>query len=308
MMGWLSRLFSGGAKPAAQVTRTEPRPQQPEAEPVPMDEVAVEVAPEPDTIPTLPWLFDCAPLTDAALSEAEGGALQALSKTLALPAIPDNLLPRAASLIPQLIALVRQTDLPTPAIAERIGKDAVLTAEVLRLASSPYYRVQGDVNDLQQAINLIGLQGLQTVIARVLLKPIYQSSPGPLSGRVGARMWEHSEALARHTGILAEQAGLSAFDGYLSGMLHDTGWTIAMSVIDRSGITLAVPPSKAFAAVLDERVYRLFGLAAQRWEITPGFAALTQDARSNGLAMASHPLALLLRTAQQQCMQELSSG
>ncbi len=307
MIGWLSRLFSGAGKSAPVPVRTDP-PVEADAVLVPMDELADEPPPEADVRPTLPWLLDCAPLTDAPLSEAERAALDALSKTLALPAVPDNLLPRAAALIPQLIALIRQTDLPTPAIADRIGKDAVLTAEVLRLASSPYYRVQGDVNDLQQAISLIGLQGLQTVIARVLLKPIYQSAPGPLSGRAGARMWDHSEALARHTGILAEQAGLSAFDGYLCGMLHDTGWTVALSVIDRAGITLAVPPSKAFASVLDERVYRLFGLAAQRWEITPGFTALVQDARANGLAMAKNPLARLLPQASQRCMEELAPG
>ena len=308
MMGWLSRLFSGGAKPAVSNARTEPQQPLTEAVWVPVNEVADEATPEVEAIPTLPWLLNSAPLTDSALTETERDALHALSKILALPTVPDNLLPRAAALIPQLIALVRQTDLPTPAIAERIGKDAGLTAEVLRLASSPYYRVQGDVNDLQQAINLIGLQGLQTVIARVLLKPIYRSAPGPLSGRAGARMWDHSEALARHTGILAEQGGLSAFDGYLCGMLHDTGWTIALSVIDRAGITLAIPPSKAFAAVLDERVHRLFGLAAQRWDITPGFVAMALEARSGGLATASHPLALALRNAHQQCMQELSAA
>ena len=137
MMGWFSRLFSGGAKPATSAVRTEPQQQPTEAVLVPVDDVAQESAPEAEVIPTLPWLLDCAPLTESALTEAERDALHALSKTLALPTVPDNLLPRAASLIPQLIALVRQTDLPTPAIAERIGKDAGLTAEVLRLASSP---------------------------------------------------------------------------------------------------------------------------------------------------------------------------
>lgn len=305
MIGWFFRLFSGAGKTAPATVRTDPSVAA-DAVLVPTDELADEAPPEADAHTTLPWLLDCAPLTDAPLSGAERAALDALARTLAQPAIPDNLLPRAAALIPQLIALIRQTDLPTPAIAERIGKDAVLTAEVLRLASSPYYRVQGDVNDLQQAISLIGLQGLQTVIARVLLKPIYQSTPGPLSGRAGPRMWDHSEALARHTGIMAEQAGLSAFDGYLCGMLHDTGWTVALSVIDRAGITLAVPPSRAFASVLDERVYRLFGLAAQRWEITPGFTALVRDAKANGLATAKNPLARLLPEASRRCMQELA--
>lgn len=304
MMGWLSRLFSGQAASAPRPSKTH-RTEPAQDLYVPVNNLPAEPAPEPHALPALPWLLDCAPLTETPLSDAERAALDALSRTLALPALPDNLLPRAAALIPQLIALVRQTDLPTPAIAERIGKDAVLTAEVLRLASSPYYRVQGDVNDLQQAISLIGLQGLQTVIARVLLKPIYQAAPGPLSGRAGPRMWDHSEALARHCGILAEQAGQSAFDGYLFGMLHDTGWTVALSVIDRAGITLAVPPSRAFAAVLDDKVYRLFGLAALRWDITPSFTALARDARANAMATAQHPLTQLLRPAHQHCMEEL---
>ena len=304
IMSWLSRLWPWGRPPAPQTGTRAPAS---DATPVRIEPVKEPAAPVADVRPVLPWLLGCGELSDTPITPIERQALDAVARTLALPEIPDNLLPRAAALIPQLIALVRQTDLPTPAIAERIGKDAVLAAEVMRLASSPYYRVQGDVNDLEQAISLIGLQGLQTVIARVLLKPIYQSPPGPLSGRAGPRMWDHSEALARHTGILATPTGQSVFDGYLAGMLHDTGWTIAFSIIDRSGIQLPVPPSQAFGAALTEQMHRLFGLAAQRWEITPGFSALAKDARRNGLVAATHPLAKVLQQAQQAALDELEA-
>lgn len=317
MLSWLSRLWGGRAQnPAPPPTRVEPtiapaaaHGSKPPSKQVPAATAATEaVAADPAATAAqrvLPWLLDCASPTASALSTTERAALDQLAATLALPQIPDNLLPRAAALIPQLISLVRQTELPTPAVAERVGKDAALTAEVLRLASSPYYRVQGEVSDLQQAISLIGQQGLQTVIARVLLKPIYQNAPGPLSKRAGVRMWEHSEALARHTGILAEQSGLNAFDGYLAGMLHDTGWTVALSALDRATIAPALPPSAEFAAALEAIVYRLFGHAAQRWDITPAFNALVQDVRSHGQEQASHPLAQLLPAAQQRCMDEL---
>ncbi|MEO8858299.1 MAG: HDOD domain-containing protein [Burkholderiaceae bacterium] len=257
--------------------------------------------------PVLPWLLGCAALTETPIAPVELNALGAVSRTLAQPHLPDNLLPRAAALIPQLIALLRQTDLPTPAIAERIGKDSVLSAEVMRLASSPYYRAQGEVGDLEQAINRIGLHGLETVIARVLLKPIYGAAPGPLSARVGPRMWDHSEALARHVAILANASGQPVFDAYVAGILHDTGWTIALNIIDRAGLQLPVPPSQAFGAALTEHAHRLFGLAARRWDITPGFTTLAQDARDNGMQAASHPLGLLLRQAQQPCLEELAS-
>jgi len=260
------------------------------------------------TLQAIPWLLGCNALTDSPITAIERDALEAVARALTQPVVADNLLPRAAALIPQLIALIRQSEsLPTPAIVERVGKDTQLVAELMRLASSPYYRVQGEVTSLEQAINLIGVQGLQTVIARVVLKPIYGAAPGPLSGRAGLRLWEHSEALARHTAILADASGQPVLDAYLAGMLHDTGWTVAFSLIDRAGLSapLALPPSQTFGTAVTEQAHRLFGLAAQAWDITPGFTALAQDARRNGLAAASHPLAQLLIQAQERCLREL---
>lgn len=309
-MSWLSWLWPGRNTGKASAQPAHPDIEHGRVEPVGDTASATKPPAEPlaTSAPnaTLPWLLGTAALTDTTMAPEERQALALIAKTLALPEIPDNLLPRAAALIPQLIALVRQTELPTSAMAQRIGKDPVLAAEVMRLASSPYYRVQGDVTDLEQAISLIGLQGLQTVIARVILKPIYRAAPGPLCGRAGSRMWEHSEAMARHTAILSGPAGQPVFDGYLAGMLHDTGWTAAFTIIDRADLTLTLPPSAAFEAALTEQVHRLFGLAAQRWGITPGFTALALDARRNGLAGSTHPLTGLLQQAEQLSLGELA--
>lgn len=297
-MSWLARLFSS-RKPEPEAPRT-----------VHAAAVAVVAAPaaveQAEAPPFLPWLLGCAPLTADPVGPAEQRALAALDKTLALPALPDDLLPRAAALIPQLLAMLRQTDLPVPALAQRILKDAVLAAEVLRLASSPYYRAQGAVTDLGQAIQLIGVEGLQTVIARVVLKPIYESPPGPLSARAGARLWDHADALARHAAQSASAAGLSAFDGYLAGLLHGSGWTIALRVIDRAAVALPLPLSAAFAELLEQRAHRLFGQAGQRWVITPAFTEFGADARARPLAASVNPLALALRQAQPQALSELA--
>lgn len=297
-MGWLNWLRSPRGKPA-------PRPPLPGAPPPAVPDDA-QAKPGTQSHALLPWLLGSAAATDTPIAQAEQQALDALDKTLALPELPSNLLPRAAALIPQLIALLRQTALPVPAIAERVSRDAVLSAELMRLASSPYYRVQGSVANLEQAITLIGLQGLQGVIASVLLKPIYQASAGALSARAAPRIWEHSEALARHTAILAEPAGQPVFDAYLTGLLHDTGWTVALCVLDRGCTSLPIPPSMAFVQQMTEKAHRLFGLAAQGWEITPGFIALARVARHNGIASSAHPLMPVLQWAQQRSMDEIA--
>ena len=304
-MNWLARLFSprkSEALPAAlaavQVARTTPAsaPASPAG------------TPPADTGDFLPWLLQGPPLLPGSVSDAEQRALHALDKVLALPALPDELLPRAAALIPQLLAMLRQGDLPVPALAGRVSKDVVLAAEVLRLASSPYYRAQAGVTDLQQAIALIGVEGLQTVIARVVLKPLFEVAPGPLSARAGVRLWEHAEALAAHTAEQAAATGAQPFDGYLAGLLHGSGWTIALRALDRARLGLPMPCSEAFALAAADRAHRLFGQAAQRWTITPAFSAFGADARQHALAASHDPLAAALRAAQPAALAALAAG
>jgi HD-like signal output (HDOD) protein len=139
---------------------------------------------------------------------------------LAVGAVPPELLPRAAALTPQWLAMLRQTQLPVAALAQRVSRDMVLAAEVLRRASSSIYRAQGEVTDLQRAIVLIGEQGLQSAIARVLLKAVFEASPGALGARSAARLWDCAEAMADDTALQAAAAGLPAFDGYLAGLLQ----------------------------------------------------------------------------------------
>jgi hypothetical protein len=301
-MNWLARLFS----PRKAETPPARNSRAPAAAAVMPAAMPLAVAAE--EIAFLPWLLGCAPLRPGPLLVAEQAALAALDKTLALPALPEDLLPRAAALIPQLLAMLRQTDLPVPALAQRVAKDVVLSAEVLRLASSPYYRAQGAVTDLTQAIALIGVAGLQTVVARVVLKPIFEAAPGPLSARASGRLWDHAEALAAATAGQAAQGGAEAFDGYLAGLLHGSGWTMALRVLDRAGTGLALPPSAAFAAACTERAHRLFGQAAMRWSITPAFTAFGADARAHPLARSTDVLAVALRQAEGPAMVALTNA
>jgi HD-like signal output (HDOD) protein len=252
----------------------------------------------------LPWLLSSAPLTELPLSPAEQAALAEIQRTLTLKSLPGNLLPRASALVPQVIALLRQTELPLGAITQRVSRDAALSAEVMRLASSPFYRAQGELCDLQQAITLIGAAGLQTVIARVVLRPLFQDASGLQAGGTAQRMWEHSQSMARHAAALAGPAGQPSFDAYLAGLLHNTGWKVAFHVLERAGIALEAAPSHAFAQALSEQTHRLFGHVAHSWEITPGFTAFASDARAHGLAFSAHPLAPVLRAAHQHSLNE----
>ena len=110
-----------------------------------------DASPPPDLL-VLPWLLGFSTLAPTDASADERGVLDQIDTVLANATLPDRLLPRAAHLIPQLIALLRQTDLPVAEITARIGKDAMLAAEVMRLSDSPYYRRQDPVRNLEEAV------------------------------------------------------------------------------------------------------------------------------------------------------------
>ncbi|MCC7100597.1 MAG: HDOD domain-containing protein [Rubrivivax sp.] len=311
-MGWLSRLLGGqdrsGAKPArAASARSGP---------------AAGAAPEPAQTPSAPdaaaalgppllcWLLARPPAPPLApvpgpLQPAEQQALALLDEVLAQVALPSELLPRSANVLPQLLAMLRQQDLPVPVLAERIGRDPVLAAEVLRQAGGAFFSHLGPVADLPQAIQRLGIEGLQMAIARVVLRPMFQAQPGSLSARTADRLWEHADVLSRHAVAAARTAGASAFDAYLAGLLHDSGWTVLMHALQRGGVHDLGTPSEEGAEAFAQRAHRLFGRAASPWQITPAFAAIAEDAQQVPLAGSAHPLAAVLRAAQPPCMAEL---
>ena len=84
---------------------------------------------------------------------------------------------------------------------------------------------------------------------------------------------------------------------HLAGLLHGAGWTAALRLMDRAAFEPRGPLSTAFAVACEERAHRLFGRAAVRWNITPGFAAFAADACSQPLATSRDPLAAVLRRA-----------
>lgn len=295
-MSWLSWLRPAAKKESPSVIAAAPASS------------AVVPVPADDVPHFLTWLLDGEPPDRSELSSQEQRALCLVQETLSLPSIPLNLLPRASALLPQLIALLRESTLPHRAIAERISKDAKLTAEVMRVANNAHYRSQEDVTNLVQAIARIGTLGLQSAIARVVLKPILQGSASPQLAALEQRLWEYSELLAQHAAALAPSSGLPGIDGYLAGMLHCTGWKVAVRSLDQADMVLDPSFSQAFAHTLTEQSHHLFGMTTQGWDITPGFSSFATDACQVPLHKSKHPMTRVLLSAQALTMQELATG
>jgi hypothetical protein len=257
----------------------------------------------------LAWLLHSAAPRAGGIDAAESRAVARLDALLGAAHTPTELLPRAPAVIPQLLSLLRQGDASLPAMSQRVMQDYRLTAEVLRQAGSAAYRAQGAAAaDVEQALALLGTDGLKAVIARVVLRPLFAGQAGRLSALATARVWAHAEREAHCAAALAAEQGLDRFDGYLGGLVHGTGWIVAFRELDRLEPPLALPFSRRFVELLLPRKDLLFGKVVGSWQLSPALNALCADASQSQLAQARSPLGAVLVQAQREAALQLLRG
>ena len=272
---------------------------------------------------TLAWALGMAvPLpADGTQGEASGTsreALRAVDAVLARTSLPADLLPRAPAVIPQLLSLLRQDDLPLPRIVERVVRDPLLTTEVMRLARSPHYRTRHRIETLEGAVTVLGAAGLQSAIARVVLRPLFRGDAAGLLGQAAERGWQHASRQAEVAADLAGAHGLPRFEGFLAGLLHGSGRTALWRILDGSGAAPPLPWEPALCAALAARSHRLFGQLALEWRITSTLTAAGEALRQSGASSsrsagpagpaqpALPPLAALVLESELLCTQELA--
>ena len=264
---------------------------------------------DPDDTPgaLLGWLLDAPVTPDAGLAGGEAQALAALDALLHRHSAAE-LLPRAPAVVPQLLSMLRHDDRSLAALSQRVAADVMLSAEVIRQAHSAAHAhrhaPQGQAIDLPQALALLGVDGLKAVIARVVLRPLFDGQAGRLSALASARMWRHAEREAQHGATLAAGCGLDPFDGYLGGLVHGTGFTVALRALDRQPAPLALPVGEAFARRLAPLADALFGKVVADWQLTPALTALCREAQ-RGKPLGGLPLGAVLWQAQQAAVREL---
>ncbi len=251
------------------------------------------------------WLIGEVPEAKAPDAAAEARLLAYVDAVSHSEQMRANLLPRAQSVIPELLHSLRDDTQSTRALSARVARDPNLVVEVIHLANTVGYRPDSPVADLMQAVSRLGTEGLRRAIARVLLKPIFDAQADPLLGRATQRLWQQSELKASMCLQQAASAGLDPFESYLAGLIHNVGWTALFRAIDRSPDGAPVVFSSALIHALDARRDRLFALFAGSWDLSEALTALAREVLLVGFAAARQPLAQLILYADRVSAQQL---
>jgi two-component system, cell cycle response regulator len=141
---------------------------------------------------------------------------------------------KARTIPPVLSALLNELakdESSLEAIAKIISQDISLTARLLRVANSAYYKRQTEIRTVHQAINTLGTQAVKALALSVSL---FDMTGGlEHSGIMDLReFWRHNleVAILSHQ-IANEVQGIQAEEAFACGLLHDLGIVFFIQMI-----------------------------------------------------------------------------
>ena len=178
--------------------------------------------------------------------------------------------PRRPSLLPKLMATVNDSDASMREMSEIIAQDPALTANLLRIANSPVYRVNSTpVESIERAVTLVGVAGIRSIIATALVQPLMAAGNGVFS-RFPELCWEHTLYSALTAETHATQVERTEpFVSQLVGLLYGLSAIVVFRIVRdqfAANPSLRADPG-SFARLLETWVAPTAGRIAKSWEL-----------------------------------------
>lgn len=130
-----------------------------------------------------------------------------------------NHLPMLPKVVQEVTEQLNNDDVDLKALAASINHDQVLAARVLRMSNSAYFGCSRSIKTVDDAVALIGLENLATLVVASGVTTTFTSVPG-LNLQ---QFWVHSLVTASIARQISRDLGLDAATAYIAGLLHSVG-------------------------------------------------------------------------------------
>lgn len=265
MSKWFSRLFGSAAAAEAGVP---PRASEAASSP----SLDLDVA-------FLRWVLAVEIHSERGLDDNERELLRSVRDTLADERLASRV-PRVPAIVPQLLQMLRDPARSASDLAQHIAHDAVLVASVLRGANSPYYGAGRRIDGLDQAVLVLGQDGLRQLVAAVALKPLINVQSGRFTRTGAPRVWQQSELAGSACRVLAPGTPL-AFEAFLGVLSLNMGTILVLRVFDEHAPTGPTPGSQPFCKACNAAIRELAAQIGAQWGFPASVtAAVASDADS----------------------------
>ena len=133
-------------------------------------------------------------------------------------------------------------------VEKLIVSDQSLTAKVLSVSNSSFYKGLQQVETVRNAIVRLGINEVSNIVMLITHEHNFRSKDPFVHGMMRT-LWRHSVGCAMGSNWLAKQCGLHALahEAFFGGLLHDVGMLFILTVIDdlKHSNELKAQPSNA---------------------------------------------------------------
>ncbi|MFP5390503.1 MAG: HDOD domain-containing protein [Gammaproteobacteria bacterium] len=185
-------------------------------------------------------------------------------------------LPTPPKVVEELISTFLYPNVSSGEIVRKLATDPVLSARVLRLANSAYYKVSRTIGTVDDAVRMLGFAAVRTLVISSGLVSGFKTVPG-VDLR---RFWRYSLNTAVAAKWIATQAGDNPEVAFTIGMMHGLGELVLHTGLpeeaeDLDKVAGIYEPGRA-AAEVEAFGYDFGAVGAElalRWRFPDVFAA-----------------------------------
>jgi HD-like signal output (HDOD) protein len=234
----------------------------------------------------------------ASLSVPEKLVRQVVEQQLRNGDLRRAAVPRLPTVIPLLLKQLRDPNASARDYVAVIRQDPVVAAAVLTFANSAYFNpYRKPVDNFEQAVATLGINGLRLVLSTAVLQPIVRGG----GESVPQRVWEQSFACAICCQQLAEREQLDIFKAYLAGLVHNIGVVTIYNQTQQQSqqhLPTAQPGFNLLLQLIDQWSQPLAYWIAQDWQL-PVEIVRALGAQGEKSSSGNVPLAAVLQRASQ---------
>ena len=138
-------------------------------------------------------------------------------------------LPTLPKVVQEVMQMLDRDEVSLNPLARTVEHDAVIAAKVLKMANSSYYGATRAIKTIEDAIAILGLSKLRTLV----IASGVTNAVAPMSGLDLQRFWRHSLVTAAISREVATALGRDAEVAYIAGLLHQIGSLLIQMVFPR---------------------------------------------------------------------------
>ncbi len=182
-------------------------------------------------------------------------------------------LPSMPAIAVQVLELTRDSDAEVSEIAGLVSRDPAMSAKILKTANSSFYGRSSRVSTISQAVIILGLQAVKTLVLGFSL--VNNLSADKSRGFDHRTYWKRSIYAATAARACAAKAGVGAQqeEAFLAALLADIGMLVLdLTVPDaygrvNAGVASHADLAAAEAAALGGTHAEVGGLIAEKWRL-----------------------------------------